>query len=199
MKKVLIALMVVAFAVPAFAGGNPRARAFVSFDPTCETGPYVHQACPAMGTLIDCYLVVDCLDDGVRSVSLYWMTSGFGMAFAADYTVFHPAAQSPVGGPDNAAQGWLIAAPDCVYPNECGIVVIVKQPYFMQATSGTIDILPSPVDGKQIVDCNFDADVYCVLSNGGLCVPPNPGDTPCDCEPNAVEDATWGSIKALYQ
>ena len=199
MKRVLIALMVLALAVPAIAGQNPRARAFISFDPSCETGPYVHQTTAAMMDLVDCYLVVDCLDGGVRSVSLYWMTDAFGMAFAADYTVFHPEAVGLVGGPDNAAQGWLIVAPDCVYPNECGIVVIVKQPYFLQAPTGNIDILPSPVDGKMVVDCNFDADVYCVLSNGGINIAPNPGDPDCDCAPTAIEDATWGSIKALYQ
>jgi hypothetical protein len=196
MKKVLIALMVLALAVPVFAGENPRARAFISFDPSCETGPYVHQTDICSG-FVDIYLVVDCLDGGVRLVSVLWQTSGFGSPMMPDYTVFHATAQG-AGGPDNTVIGWAISAPDCVYPNECGIVVIVRQQYYA-AAPGTVDILPNPVDGKMIVDCNFDADVYCVLSNGGICMAPNPGDPDCDCAPTAVEDATWGSIKALYQ
>jgi len=196
MKYLVAVVMVAVLAVPAFAGENPNARMFVSFDPDCVTGPYVHRTETTDG-LVDCYLVVDCLGVAVRSVSLYWQTSGFGMAFAADYTVFHPTAQSPVGGPDNAAQGWLIAAPDAVVPNECDIVVIVKQPYFVSG-AGTITILPSPVDGKQIVDSNFDEDFYCVLANGGLGQDPPPGDDPCECD-TPVEPESWGSIKALYR
>lgn len=196
MRRFLMIVMIAALAAPAFAGENPQARAFISFDPDCVTGPYVHRTETISG-LVDCYLVVDCLQGAVRSVSLYWQTSGFGMAFAADYSVFHPEAQSPVGAPDNATQGWLIASPDPVEPNSCDIVVIVKQPYFVSG-AGTITIQPSPVDGKMIVDSNFDADVYCVLAHGGLGMDPPAGDDPCECD-TPVESGSWGAIKSLYR
>ncbi len=43
MRTIAIALMVLAVAGAAVAGQNPYVRAFVSFDPDCDTGPYVHR------------------------------------------------------------------------------------------------------------------------------------------------------------
>jgi hypothetical protein len=192
MKSALIALMVLALAVPAFAGENPNVRAFVSFTGACPD-PYVHYTATTSG-LVDCYLVLDCLGGGVRTVSLTWTTSGFGMAFAPTYLL--PDAQV-IGGPDNPADGWVIASPECTYENECGVVVVLNQPYFVSA-AGTIELGANPVDGKMVVDCNFDADFFCVFQNGGLGMTAPAGDVDCEAA-SPVEDATWGSIKSLYR
>jgi hypothetical protein len=193
MKRALIALMVLALAVPAFAGQNPNIRAFISFDTSCDPGPYIHRTDVCTG-FVDSYFVLDNFgpDGGMRQVSMTWTTSGFGMAFAAVY--YLPGAQA-IGGPDNVEDGWVISGNDCVYPNECGIVVVLKQTYFVNGP-GTITITPNPVDGTLVTDCLFDADFYCVLANGGLCMDPPAGDCP---PPSPVEDSTWGSIKALYR
>jgi hypothetical protein len=185
--------MVLAMAVPAFAGQNPNIRAFISFAPTCPD-PYVHRTEVCSG-LVNCYFVLDNFgpDGGMRQVSMTWTTTGFGMAFAAVYNL--PGAQV-IGGPDNqTGVGWVVSGDSCVYPNECGIVVVLNQPYFVTGP-GTITITPNPVDGTLVTDCDFDADFYCVLANGGLCMDPPAGDCP---PPSPVEDSTWGSIKALYR
>ena len=197
MKFALIALMVLAMSVPAFAGQNPDIRAFISFDPDCVTGPYVHRTEVTSG-LVDCYIVFDCFgpDGGMRQFSTTFTTTGFGMAFAMVH--FLPGAQV-IGAPDNQVLGLVVSGDDCVYPNECGIVVALNQPYFVQAP-GTITLTPNPIDGALVTDCLFAADFYCVLANGGLGMDPPPGDDPCDCEPpSPVEDSTWGSIKSLYR
>ena len=195
MKRVLIALAVLALAVPAFAGQNPNARAFISFaDPPECPDPYVHYTDVCSG-VVNIYLVVDCFGEegGMRTISLMWTTSGFGMAFSPVY--YLPGAMA-IGGPDDPT-GWVISGNECVYPNECGIVVVLQQPYFVNA-DGTITLGPNPVDGKMVVDCNFDADFFCVLANAGIGMTAPAGDTPCDCE-TPVEEQSWGAIKALYR
>ena len=193
MKCVLISLMVLAMAVPAFAGENPNVRAFISFAPDCPD-PYVHRT-ETLGGVVDIYVVLDCFGDGggVRTLSCSFTTSGFGMAFAPTY--FLPAAQV-IGGPDHV-DGWVIASPECTYENECGVVVVLNQPYFVSG-AGTVVLGPNPVDGQMVVDCNFDADLFCVLANGGLAMDGPAGDAGCICIV-PVEDATWGSIKSLYR
>ncbi|MFH1502166.1 MAG: hypothetical protein ABIG03_03880 [Candidatus Eisenbacteria bacterium] len=198
--KVLIALMVLALAVPAFAGTNPDIRAFVTFDPA----GYVHRADPAGGTVVNAYICFDCFPEdplaGLTGVSfIIDYTAGGFTAGAADVTIFHPNAQTVIGGPDNVAVGWVIAAPECVLPGPDGIICVAMVPWFY-LSPGDILIQANPVDGKATVDCNNDLDFFCVLSNGGLGQDPSvPGDVDCDCDPNPVEDSTWGSIKSLYR
>jgi hypothetical protein len=195
MKRALIALMVLALAVPAFAGQNPDVRAFVTFVKDCPD-PYVHRTDTVSG-LVNIYLLLDCFgeDGGIRTVSLTWTTTGFGMAFAPTYYLV---GAQVIGGPDNATDGWVIAAPNCTYPNECGVVPILNQPYFVMGP-GTVTLGPNPVDGQMVVDCNFDFDLFCVLANGGVGMPAPEGDLDCECPIVPVEDKSWGGIKALYR
>ncbi|MBD3348672.1 MAG: hypothetical protein GF400_05705 [Candidatus Eisenbacteria bacterium] len=203
MKRALIALMVLALAAPAFAGVNPDVRAFVTMDPA----GYVHTAMPASGDIVNTYLCFDCLGDygeggGLTGVSLVldFVCGGF-TAGSADVTIFHPSAQTVVGGPDDLNNGWVIAAPECVVPDASGIICVAMIPWYYTGPAGDILILPSPADGKATVDCNNDLDFFCVLSHGALGQDVvTPGDADCLCEPpNPVEDSTWGAIKGLYR
>ncbi|MBD3348673.1 MAG: hypothetical protein GF400_05710 [Candidatus Eisenbacteria bacterium] len=201
--KVLIALMVLALAVPAFAGENPNVRAFVTMDPA----DYVHTAMPASGDIVNTYLCFDCFGDpavegdgGLTGVSLVldFLCGGF-TAGSADVTIFHPNAQTVVGGPDDVDNGWVIAAPECVVPGPSDIICVGMIPWYYLGP-GEIQILPSPADGKATVDCNNDLDFFCVLSHGALGVDvTTPGDPDCDCPVSPVEDSTWGAIKSLYR
>jgi hypothetical protein len=199
-KRVLVALMFVALvAVPAFAGTNPHVRAFITFDPV----GHVYSSMPAVGTIVNFYLAFDCYGQGggLTGVSLVLdIQAGGFVAGAADYTVFHPAAQCVIGGPD-VLTGWVIAAPECVHPPVSGIITVAKVPFYYLSPAGNLVILPSPVDGKATVDCNNDLDFFCVLSNGAIgMLPTVPGDPNCVCAPpSAVDDASWGTIKALYR
>ena len=193
-RVVLVALVVLLVAAPAMAGQNPNARVFMSFAPDCPD-PYVHTMAFGAAGIYDSYVMVDCFGEGggIRTLAFSMTTSGL-MAFASDYTVFDATAQG-TGGPDT--DGWLVGASVCVYPNECGVVTVVKQPFFMSGT-GTMALGGSLVDGKMIVDCNFAADVFCVLSNGAIGDTPPAGDLDCICDV-PVEEQSWGSIKALYR
>jgi hypothetical protein len=196
--KVLIALMVLAIAVPAFAGTNPNIRAFVTFDPA----DYVHSTYPAPG-FVPTYICVDCFGEGgglTGFSAIVRNTWGGFVGGSADVTIFHPNAQTVIGAPDNVTDGWVVAAPECVLPGPEGIICIANIPYYYLGTPGEVLIEASPVDGKATVDCNNDLDFFCVLSNGGVGMEPvTPGDEDCDCNPNPVEDNTWGGIKALYR
>jgi hypothetical protein len=195
--------MVLALAVPAFGGVNPNVRAFYTFD---QAG-YVHSDPDApTSTVVNGYLCFDCLGDygdggGLTGVSLVldFVAGGF-VAGAADVTVFHPNAQTVIGGPDNVASGWVIASPECVVPGPEGIICVAMVPWFYTGPAGDILILANPVDGKATVDCNNDLDFFCVLSHGAIGQEVGtPGDEDCDCQPDPVEDSTWGAIKSMYR
>ena len=196
MKRAIIAVMVLAMAVPVFAGENPNAVVFVSFAPACPN-PYVHTtAFTGMG-MYDSYVCVGGFGEGggMRTLAFSMTYTAGWSPMLPDYTVFDATAQA-TGGPGTA--GWLIGAEVCVYPNECGIVTVVKQTFFA-GSAGEILLGGSLVDGKMLVDCNFDADVFCVCANGGIGMTAADGDEGCDCVGSPVEDATWGSIKSLYR
>jgi hypothetical protein len=195
MKHVLVAMMVLAMAVPAFAGENPNAVVFVSFAPDCPD-PYVHTTDFTGMGMYDAYVCVGCFGDGgsIRALSFSMAYTGGLSPMLPDYSVFDATAQG-TGGPGG---DWLIGAGVCVAPNACGIVTVVRQQFFAGGP-GTISLGASSIDGKMVVDCNFDADFFCVCGNGAIGMDAPAGDEGCDCLPSPVEDSTWGTIKSLYR
>jgi hypothetical protein len=203
MKRVLIALAVLALAVPAFAGMNPQIRAFITMDPASSAIEDA-VAMPAASSVANFYLCFDCFGDGggLTAVSLVLdVRAGGFVAGSADVSIFGPGAQTVIGGPDNLTNGWVIAVPQCEFPGPEGILCVALVPWFYTGPAGDIVILAHPFDGKATVDCNNDLDFFCVYHNGAFGQPiGTPGDEDCDClPPNAVEDQTWGGIKALYR
>jgi hypothetical protein len=76
--------------------------------------------------------------------------------------------------------------------------------YLYLGGPGTLNLLPhgleQPGTGREVLDCEFASDFYCIYANLGVSVPPEPGEDGCDCEPpQPVEDSTWGGIKSLYR
>jgi hypothetical protein len=196
MRALLFVSLALLTATTAFAGQNPNITMYVDFDPP----NYDFRGDPTANSTIDVYLCCDTFGPGgaLRGVSLVldFTCSGF-VAGAADVTVLHPNAQTVIGGPDNLTNGWVVAAPVCVYPSAAGIVTVARIPWFYLGTPGDIVLLPSPVDGKATVDCNNDLDFFCVYSNGGMGQDPSvPGDAGCH---TPVEEQSWGAIKALYR
>lgn len=196
MKHVLVAIVILAVAIPAFAGENPNAVVFVTFDPACPA-PYNHVIPFSGAGMVDSYVCVGGFGEGggIRALSFSMVASAMLSPMLPDYSVFDATAQGS-GGPGGG--DWLIGASVCVYPNECGIVTVVRQPFFAMG-AGTITIGPSSVDGKMVVDCQFDADQFCVCANGAIGMDPVLGDEDCQCEGSPVEPSTWGSIKSLYR
>ena len=180
----VVLLLTVALASP--AGRNPHVRAYITVDPD----EYVHcYPAAASGTIVNTYLCFDCVnypisDAGLSGVSLVldYQCGGFA-AGPADVTLFHPDAETVSGGPDDLEDGWVITAPECVRPDESGIVCVALIPWFYMSPPGEILILPHPVDGKAVVDCNGYMDSFCVLSHGALGQELETwGDPDCDCD-----------------
>ncbi len=192
MKHLLISLMIVALAIPAFAGTNPDVALFLTTDATGATAVNTHD--PG-----DFYVYV-CFDG---------FGAGGGMLGAAftlskTFSGYQLEANNLLGGlavgsPD---AGWAIAtAGDCAMP--VGGVVVAASLHYLATGVGTITVLPHPTDGAAVADCNNDLDFFCVHSVEANGVSGNFGvgmDAPNgDCLPNPVEDSSWGSIKALYR
>ena len=219
MKRALVILAILAFAVPAFAGLNPGIRAFISFRPNCPTityptDPYVHQVAFTGEKTYNAYFMLDCFGNtfvppdpallGARTVSFRWLTTPTDINYPPDVMapLYYPVGSQAIGGPDQ--DKWVIAWPDCYLATICSngtkIMKVFRQGYYCYVPL-YIDILPNAVDGKMVVDCLFGADQFCVLSNGGVGVTPHAGDVPCECIPpqSAVENSSWGGIKALYR
>ena len=203
MRSILIALLIVALAVPVFAAQNPDIRVYLDFD---AEGAGVHQmANPGMFEPFDVYVVLDCFGDGGG-------TRGLGFTFERDADL-NAIIGTPVnflgglsnGNPESptASDGGcnMLAGADCVYPDANGVVVCGKVPYTYGMGAGYIKIGPNEISGRQVLDCDFaDDDLFCVYAHCAIDEAPPAGDPDCDCEPpSPVEDSTWGSIKALYR
>jgi hypothetical protein len=190
MKRLLIAVAILALAVPAFAGQNPDIAIYLTVDP----GAFVHEVHPDPGLTFDVHVCLFNFGPGGG-------TRGTAFLLLRTFSGFKLAQASLLGGldfGDAEVDGWTLAAgADCVYPvNDIVCVGVIT--YLYQGVPGTLDILPHPGTGTEVLDCDFLSDYYCVHANLGVSMPPNPGDP--DCPPvSPVEDATWGGIKALYR
>jgi hypothetical protein len=202
MKRLLIALAIMAIATTAFAGANPDIRIYLDVDPNNMVGE-IH---PLASETFDVYVCLDCFgDDPVASG-----TRGTAFFLVRTFQGFKLSQTSLLGGLDfgdaEVDPGWTLAAgADCVYPDADGVVCVGVIQYLYLGVPGTLDILPhgqvEPGTGREVLDCDFLSDYYCVAGNLGVSVPPNPPEPDCDCPENGnpVEDSSWGGIKALYR
>jgi len=198
MRALLAVLMIGAFAAAAFAGTNPDIRIYLDVDPPVK----VHEIHPDAGATFDVYVCLDCFGEGSG-------TRGTAFLLQRTFTGFKLSQTSLMGGLDfgdaETDPGWTLAAgADCIYPDANGVACIAVIQYLYQGGPGTLNILPhglvEPGTGREVLDCDFASDFYCIYANLGVSVPPDPGDDGCVCEPaSPVEDATWGSIKSLYR
>jgi hypothetical protein len=193
MKANLAVLIVAALAVTALAGTNPDVRIYLDVDP-----PFgVHEIHPNPGSTVDVYVCLDCLGEGSGVRGTAFLLERTFVGFKLAQTSLWPGLDFG----DAEVDGWTMAFDDCAFPDADGIVCIGVIQYLYQGPDpGTIDILPHPGTGAEVLDCDYASDYFCVAANLGVSMPPNPGDPDCDCEPPApVEDATWGGIKSLYR
>jgi hypothetical protein len=197
MKRLLIALAIMAVATTAFAGGNPDVRIYLDVMPN----QMVHEIHPNASETFDVYVCLDCFgDDPILSG-----TRGTAFLLIRTFQGFKLSQIALLGGldfGDAEIDGWTIAAgADCVYPDIDGVVCVGVIQYLYLGVPGTLDLAPHPGTGREVLDCDFQSDFYCIYANLGVSVPPNPGEPDCDCPENGnpVEDSTWGGIKALYR
>jgi len=181
MRHLLIGLLALVFAVSAFAGENPDIRIYLDADPN----NHIHEIHPDASVTFDVYVCLDCFGPGGG-------TRGTAFLLERTFQGFKLSQMALLGGldfGDAEVDGWTIAAgADCVYPDADGVVCVGVITYLYLGVPGTLDILPHPGTGNEVLDCNYDSDFYCVHANLGVSVPPNPGDPDCECEAPPNED-----------
>ncbi len=194
MKHSLIAVIVIAVALPASAVQNPDIRIYLDADPP----HFIHETCPTPNDVLDDFGCLDCFGSGGG-------TRGTVFRFIRTFGGIKIAQINLLGGLDlgdvDDIQGWsIVAGEDCVYPDENGIVVAARVSYLYTGPPGNLDLASSVTQPRKVLDCNnTEDDLFCILANLGVCVPPNPGEVGCYCGEVPVKETSWGSIKALYR
>ncbi len=185
MRTLLTTLMVVAIAATAFAGGNPNITMYVTFDPGAE----VARLDPTPYTLGNAYICLKEIDAGFTTVSLAVAVDA-GMSISTSWATLLPGGLV-IGAFDT---GVTLASTDCMLGES---VCIAEGSFVWTGTPGQITVFDHPEYPRMVVDCIGDTDVYCLASNAAVFMDPTP--TGEDCEPTAVENSSWGNIKALYR
>ena len=194
MKAIVVTLIIGLLALPAFADQNPDiAFGLDSTDPPSQ----MNHLAEVPAASFNVYLVLSCFGEGGG-------TRGLGVLFERTFPGYKLGQTSLLGGLDMGDiedDGWsLVAGADCVYPALGTDYVVAGYIEYLPTGPGTIQILPHPVSGQQVLDCNDLMDYFCIYANFGIVTaPPAPDDECFFCEPSAVEDATWGAIKSLYR
>ena len=186
MKYLVISVALLAFAVTAFAGGNPNVKGYLSFDQT-GAGGQVHEYTMAQYVGFNVYVCLTDLDMGMDTVSFMLtdpITGCPGLFASASFTNLLPG-NLAIGAWNT---GITIASTDCMTTNP--VVVGYLNLFPIVVGEAWVSILDHPEYPGWVVDCtqpNGEVDFFTVLSDGSI-----NGGTP-------VEDATWGGIKALYR
>ena len=196
MRTVLAIIIAVALASTAFAGMNPEVRAYITFD----QGDYVHRLDIGGSTPVTCYLMLDCLVGGTTGMSFYiTLTPGMYMAGFEGYTKPAGWLELPYGtGSFWASEGitFVSGSAGCITEEPVLVATITM---FGTGVAGDIMISDHTVYTREVTDCQEPAgvDPYCVLSHGAINKEPIVED--CPCGGSAVEESSWGNIKALYR
>ena len=193
MRTMLAILMVAALCVPAFAGGNPNVKAYVSFDQT-GAGGLVHDYTMTQYVGFNAYFCFTDLDMGLTTVVFRINNPQVECPGLFASQSFTNLMDIIVGDPYT---GMSLASSTCrVGPTE---VVGYLNLFPIAVGDCCVEILDDPSFPRWVVDCtqpNALVDFYCVLENGTIgagldCLPGDCG--------SPVEDSTWGGIKALYR
>lgn len=199
MKTLIIALVVLVMAVPAFAGQNPNLGIYLDLDTGTPEGE--NYVCPAPNATFDVYVCFDGFGDNGGML-------GAALMFDRTFGGFKLTQTNLLAGlsfGDVEVDGWALTnGADCAYPDANGVLVAGVCQYLYLGAPGTITIVDHPVDANTAADCNNDLDYWCVHSveshgvsgNLGVCIDAPDG----NCEPlSPVEESSWGTIKALYR
>jgi hypothetical protein len=187
MRTFLAVIMLAAIALPAFAGDNPNVVGYIDFDPPNR----VHSIMPAPG-IIRAYVCFGDLDMGLTGAA-FMLTDVIvecpGVFLFANFTNLLPG-NLAIG---DYRTGLSLASTECMPgPDVC--VGYLEMYYSVGACCVELLDHPDPGSARWVTDCNDPAqvDLYTLIAHGSI------GGAICE-EVSPVEDATWGSIKALYR
>jgi len=188
MRTFLTIIMLAAIAVPAFAGGNPDVIGYIDFDPPDR----VHTYMPVPYETFNAFICFGDLTDGLTSAS--FMINNVlddcpGVFSPPSFTNILPG-DLAIG---NYLTGITVAATECMPgPDVCvGYVTL-----FYLGGECCLKLMEHPDFPRWVLDCDEvepQIDEYTLIANGDI-------GAPDICEPiSPVEDATWGTIKAMYK
>ena len=185
MKRLIVVALMLAVAIPAMAGDNPNAAVYLTFDSAGE----VFRFDPTPFQPADLFLCMKNVENGFISTTLA-IVEDAGVTTGIGWASLLPGGLTL--GPWDV--GVTITSSSCVAGE---IVVVASGNAYYMGNPGQIVIIDHPDYPRWVVDCQDAIDYYCHMSNVGVLMDPVP--TGEDCEVVAVEDATWGGIKALYR
>jgi hypothetical protein len=186
-------LAIVLLAQAGLAGQNPDLRVYLDFAPP----NHVNTIEPELLSSFDVYFACDQFgpDGGLRVLEV-GLDRTFGGQVTA-HTMLYEGLQ--LGHVEDSYTGWVSTTPDCVFPDSSGLIVWGYVTYFYTGPPGELRIFRPEVGNGMGVDCNLEADFYCIGGNAGIWMSAPGGEPGCELDPTPAEAATWGAIKALYQ
>jgi hypothetical protein len=208
MKRLLVALVVLAFALPALAGQNPNVAIYL-YTTSSGIGGTNWTASPSGGGVKSVYVCFDHFGVGGGMYGASWRFIEVpGPDYMSSTNQFAGVGGLTIGDPGSAAGIAMTVGPAAVYPNVNGIIILGRIRYTVEGDppgGGSITVVPHATDGRAVADAQNQLDYWCVHSvaynglsgNFGWDAPPTI-DGNCT-QPSPVQNETWGSIKALYR
>jgi hypothetical protein len=180
MRILVATLLIGMLAAVSAADQNPNIHIYLDADPP----NHLDRIDPVASSTFEVYVCLDCFNScaGTRGTA-FLLQRTFG-GYKLSQTAL-------LGGLDfgdaETDPGWTIAAgADCVYPDQYGVVCVGVVTYLYLGTPGTLDVLPhglvEPGTGREVLDCCFLSDFYCISGNLGVGMDPNPPEPGCECD-----------------
>jgi hypothetical protein len=191
MRTTLVIVMVAVWAISAAAGDNPDCQMCVDFSGTATSWADVQSRIdPALYEPFSAYFCIY----GVNAFQGICFTGYVtpGMSGAVAFTSLLPG-QLFIGPWD---EGITMASTECHTER---FLYLARLDLIYLGEPGDVMILDHPQWPRWALDCDpAEVDYYCVWMHGGVGKDALEGDE--ECFPVVpVEDATWGSVKALYR
>ena len=192
MRTALVIIVVAACSISAVAGDNPDCQVCIDFSGTATSWSDVQSRIdPDLYEVFDAYVCVYGINAFAGICFAGYITPG--MSATTALTCLLPGCLT-MGTWD---EGIVLTSGDCHTER---FLYVAKLSLVYLDTPGDVMILDHPEWPRWTMDCPspVELDYYCVWMHGGVGKDALEGDE--ECFPVVpVEDATWGSVKALYR
>ncbi len=191
MRTALVIIVVAACSISAVAGDNPDCQMCIDFSGTATSWSDVQSRIdPDLYEPFDAYICIYGINAFAGICFAGYVTPG--MSAATGFSCLLPGCF--VWGAWD--EGVALASSDCHTER---FLYVAKISLVYLSTPGDVMILDHPEYPRWVIDCEgAEADFYCVWMHGGVGKDALEGDE--ECFPVVpVEDATWGSVKAIYR
>jgi len=205
MRTALAVLIVGLLATTAFAGANPQVYAYLTTDATGAT--IVDRADPVGGGNVTIYLYLDCFGlTGTGEPSppagvVTWTGKIVPTPGMFGYIAFDGAPGTLLSpGAYNTGISVSYGEGNCQSPGPVHFATLNCFSYLGGLGDFVLSGHPTFTPQRQVQDCATPTgtDEWCLLSNLGINQDPTAGED-CPCGGSAVEESSWGTIKALYR